>query len=55
MLTLFLLLFIILGFLGFLVIWDSISSLFKSKMVVGGVIGYFIAKYFQNKDQNRGL
>ena len=46
---------LIAGFLGFLVIWDTISSLFKSKMIAGGVIGYLIAKYFQNKDQNRDL
>lgn len=55
MLPLIFLLFVMLGFLGFLVIWDTISSLFKSKMIAGGVIGYLIAKYFQNKDQNRGL
>lgn len=55
MLALFFLLFIVFGFLGFLVIWDTISSIFKSKMIAGGVIGYLIAKYFQNKDQNRGL
>lgn len=55
MLALFLLLFVMLGFLGFLVIWDTISSIFKSKMIAGGVIGYLIAKYFQNKDGNRGL
>lgn len=55
MLTLIFLLFVMLGFLGFLVIWDTISSIFKPNMIAGGVIGYLIAKYFQNKNGNRGL
>lgn len=55
MLALIFLLFVVLGFLGFLVIWDTISSIFNSKTIAGGVIGYLIAKYLEKKDRNRGL
>lgn len=55
MLTLIFLLFVVLGFLGFLVIWDTISSIFNSKTIAGGVIGFLLAKYLNKKDQNRDL
>lgn len=55
MLTLIFLLFVMLGFLGFLVIWDTISSLFRSRMITGGILGFLLAKYLNKKDQNRGL
>ena len=55
MLALIFLLFIVFGFLGFLVIWDSISNLFKSKMIAGGILGFLLAKYLNKKDQNRDL
>lgn len=55
MLALFFLLFIVFGFLGFLVIWDTISNLFRSRMITGGILGFLLAKYLNKKDQNRGL
>lgn len=55
MLTLIALLFVMLGFLGFLVIWDTISNLFRSRMITGGILGFLLAKYLNKKDQNRGL
>jgi hypothetical protein len=55
MLALFALLFVMLGFLGFLVIWDSISNLFRSRMITGGILGFLLAKYLEKKDRNRGL
>lgn len=55
MLTLIFILFVMLGFLGFLVIWDTISNLFRSRMITGGILGFLLAKYLNKKDQNRGL
>lgn len=55
MLTLIFLLFVMLGFLGFLVIWDTISNLFRSRMITGGILGFLLAKYLEKKDKNRGL
>lgn len=55
MLTLIFILFVMLGFLGFLVIWDTISNLFRSRMITGGILGFLLAKYLEKKDKNRGL
>jgi len=55
MLTLIFILFVMLGFLGFLVIWDTISNLFRSRMITGGILGFLLAKYLGKKDKNRGL
>ena len=55
MLTLIFILFVMLGFLGFLVIWDTIANLFRSRMITGGILGFLLAKYLEKKDKNRGL
>lgn len=55
MLTLIFVLFVMLGFLGFLVIWEPISNLFRSRMITGGILGFLLAKYLEKRDQNRGL
>lgn len=55
MLTLIFILFVMLGFLGFLVIWDTISNLFRSRMITGGILGFLLAKYLEKKDRNRGI
>lgn len=55
MLTLIFILFVMLGFLGFLVIWDTVSNLFSSRVITGGILGFLLAKYLEKKDRNRGL
>lgn len=49
MLTLIFLLFVMLGFLAFLVIWEPISNLFRSRMITGGILGFLLAKYLEKK------
>ena len=50
MFTLIFMFLILCGLLVFLTIWDTIASIFNPKMILGGVVGYLIAKYFQSKD-----
>ena len=52
MLTLIFMFIILCGLLVFLTIWDTIASIFNPKMILGGVVGYLIAKHFQTKDGN---
>ena len=53
MLTLIFMFLILCGLLVFLTIWDTIASIFNPKMILGGVVGYLIAKHFQSKDGNK--
>lgn len=53
MLTLIFMFLVLCGLLVFLTIWDTIASIFNPKMILGGVVGYLIAKHFQNKDGNK--
>ena len=53
MLTLIFMFIVLCGLLVFLTIWDTIASIFNPKMILGGVVGYLIAKHFQSKDGNK--
>lgn len=50
MFTLIFLLFVMLGFLAFLVIWEPIANLLKSRVIAGGILGFLLAKYLNKKD-----
>lgn len=53
MFTLIFMFIILCGLLVFLTIWDTIASIFNPKMILGGVVGYLVAKHFQSKDGNK--
>lgn len=53
MLTLIFMFIVLCGLLVFLTIWDTIASFFNPKMILGGVVGYLIAKHFQNKGDQK--
>lgn len=51
--TLIFLLFVMLGFLTFLVIWEPIANLLKSRVIVGGILGFLLAKYLGKKGDDK--
>nr|DAY42548.1 MAG TPA: ATP synthase B/B' [Caudoviricetes sp.] len=53
MITLIFLLFVMLGFLAFLVIWDPIANLLKSRVIAGGILGFLLAKYLGKKGDDK--
>lgn len=53
MLTLIFLLFVMLGFLTFLVIWEPIANLLKSRVIAGGILGFLLAKYLGKKGDDK--
>ena len=53
MLTLIFLFLVIVGLIVFLTIFDAITSIFNGKVVAGGVIGYFLAKWLTKREDNK--
>lgn len=49
MITLFFLFLIMVGLIVFLTIFDAITSVFNGKVIAGGVIGYFLAKWLNKR------
>lgn len=53
MITLFFLFLIMVGLIVFLTIFDAITSVFNGKVIAGGVIGYFLAKWLNKREDNK--
>lgn len=53
MLTLIFLFLVMIGLLVFLTIFDAITSIFNGKVIAGGVIGYFLAKWLNKREDNQ--
>ena len=53
MITLIFLFLVIVGLIIFLTIFDTITSIFNVKVIAGGVIGYFLAKWLNKREDNK--
>lgn len=53
MLTLIFIFLVLVGLIVFLTIFDAITSIFNGKVIAGGVIGYFIAKWLNKREDNK--
>ena len=53
MLTLIFLFLVMVGLLVFLTIFDAITSIFNGKVIAGGVIGYFLAKWLNKREEDK--
>lgn len=53
MITLLILFFVMVGLIVFLTIFDTITSIFNGKVIAGGVIGYFLAKWLNKREDNK--
>lgn len=53
MLTLIFLFLVMVGLIVFLTIFDTIISIFNGKVIAGGVIGYFLAKWLNKREDNK--
>lgn len=53
MLTLIFLFLVMVGLIIFLTIFDAITSIFNGKVIAGGVIGYFLAKWLNKREDNK--
>lgn len=53
MLTLIFLFLVLVGLIVFLTIFDAIISIFNGKVIAGGVIGYFLAKWLDKREDNK--
>lgn len=53
MLTLIFLFLVMVGLLVFLTIFDAITSIFNSKVIAGGAIGYFLAKWLNKREEDK--
>lgn len=50
MITLIFLFLVMIGLLVFLTIWDSVAN---SKMLVGGILGFFLAKLLNKRKEDK--
>lgn len=50
MLTLIFLFLVMVGLLVFLTIWDTFTN---SKMLAGGILGFFLAKWLNKREDNK--
>ena len=50
MITLIFLFLVMIGLLVFLTIWDTFTN---SKMLAGGILGYFLAKWLNKREDNK--
>jgi len=50
MLTLIFLFLVMVGLLVFLAIWDTFTN---SKMLAGGILGFFLAKWLNKREDNK--
>ena len=53
MITLIFLFLVMVGLIVFLTIFDAITSIFNGKVIAGGVIGYFLAKWLNKREDNK--
>lgn len=53
MITLLILFFVMVGLIVFLTIFDAITSVFNGKVIAGGIIGYFLAKWLNKREDNK--
>ena len=53
MLTLIFLFLVMVGLIVFLTIFDAITSIFNGTVIAGGVIGYFLAKWLNKREDNK--
>lgn len=53
MLTLIFLFLVMVGLIVFLAIFDAITSIFNGKVIAGGVIGYFLAKWLNKHKEDK--
>ena len=53
MLTLIFMFIVMVGLIIFLTIWDTITSILNGKVIAGGVIGYFLAKWLNKREDDK--
>lgn len=53
MFTLIFLFLVLVGLMVFLTIFDAITSIVNGKVIAGGVIGYFLAKWLNKREDNK--
>lgn len=53
MLTLIFLFLVIVGLLVFIMIWDTISAFLNPKILTGGILGFFLAKWLNKREDNK--
>lgn len=53
MLTLIFLFLVMIGLLVFLTIWDTVASIFNTKVVAGGILGFFLAKWLNKRGDDK--
>ena len=53
MFTLIFMFLVMVGLIIFLTIVDAITSVFNGKVIAGGVIGYFLAKWLNKREDNK--
>ena len=53
MITLIFLFLVLVGLIVFLTIFDTITSIVNGKVIAGGVIGYFLAKWLNKREDNK--
>ena len=53
MLTLIFLFLVLVGLIVFLTIFDAVTSIFNGKVIAGGVIGYFLAKWLNKREDSK--
>lgn len=53
MLTLIFLFLVVMAFLVFIVIWDTITSFFNFKFLTGGILGYLLGKHLKDREDKK--
>ena len=53
MVTLIFMFLILVALLVFLTIWDTVTSIFNTKTVAGGLIGFFLAKMLNKRGDDK--
>lgn len=53
MITLIFLFLVMVGLIVFLTIFDAITSIFNPKVLTGGVLGFFLAKWLNKREDNK--
>nr|DAP25655.1 MAG TPA: Protein of unknown function (DUF1043) [Caudoviricetes sp.] len=53
MLTLIFMFLVLVALLVFLTIWDTVSSIFNTKVVAGGILGFFLAKWLNKRGDDK--
>ena len=53
MITLIFLFLVMVGLIVFLTIFDAITSIFNPKVLTGGVLGFFLVKWLNKREDNK--